>query len=87
MALLSGEEDSPHGGGTPSLVQMEGNVDALLLMLFALCTTPLVLVSNDMRLSEHEGLSPVVWPGVEMVEVVVSPGRSGLGSDDMPIAG
>lgn len=62
-------------------------MDALLLMLFALCTTPLVLVPHDMRLSEHEGLSPVVWPGMETIEVVVPSGWSVTGSDDMPVAG
>lgn len=58
-------------------------MDALLLTLFALCTTPLVLVPHDMRLSEHEGLSPVV----ETVEVVVASRWSVSGSDDMPVAG
>ena len=62
-------------------------MNALLLMLLALCTTPLVLVSQDMRLSEHEGLSPVVLPGVDTVEVIVDPGRCVSCSDDMPVAG
>jgi len=62
-------------------------VNALLLMLLALCTTPLVLVSQDMRLSEHEGLSPVVLPGVDTVEVTVAPGWCVSCSDDTPIAG
>ena len=35
---------------------MEANVDALTMLLFALFTTPMALVTRDPHFREHEGL-------------------------------
>ncbi len=67
--------------------RQEANVDALLMLLFALCTTPLVLAPHDMRLSEHEGWVPSAWPGPEGVRVMLACGESVISSDDLPVGG
>jgi len=62
-------------------------MSALMMLLFALCTTPLVLVAHDMNLSEHEGWAPSAWPEREGVRVMLACGESVISSDDMPVGG